>query len=146
MKKQTIAKIAIAAGLLLGGGAIGYAASDGLQNLSAIRNNFDTVFATAKSQKESLDRLNDQLAQNDQAQQQLKDQIAELQKQVDGKNDDVENKQNELDQKQQELDQKQQEADQLQQQLDQSKSANEQLEQRVEELKHYTDEKVAELQ
>ena len=138
-KTKIIITVLVAVALLFGGAIVGYAASNGFANLDAIKANFDKVLNIGKSQKQTISDLQNKLSQNDNAQEQLKNQILDLQNNVNGK-------QSEIDAKQKDLDAKQREYDKLQQQMDSVKSNNDQLENKIAELKNYTDQKVREIE
>ena len=138
-KNKIIITVLVALALLFGGGIIGYASSNGFANLDAIKANFDKVLNIGKSQKQTISELQNKLNQNDNAQEQLKNQILDLQNNVNGK-------QSEIDAKQKDLDAKQREYDKLQQQMDSVKDNNDQLENKISELKNYTDQKAREIE
>lgn len=137
-KTKIIITVLVALALIFGGAIVGYAASNSFANLDAIKANFDKVLNIGKSQKQKIYDLQNQLSQNDNSQEQLKNQILDLQNAVGSK-------QYEIDSKQKALDAKQREYDSLQQKMDGMKSDKDQLENKIFELKNYTDQKVREV-
>lgn len=137
--KKVVIIVLVALSLLFGGAIVGYAASNGFANLDAIKANFDKVLNIGKSQKQKISYLQNQLSQNGNTQEQLRNQILDLQ-------NNVGSKQSEIDAKQKEIDSKQREYDSLKQQMDGMKSDNDQLENKISELKNYTDQKAREVE
>ncbi len=71
-KKKIIIAVLVVLTLLFSGGIIGYAASNGFANLDAIKANFDKVLSVGKSQKQTINDLQNKLSQNNNIQEQLK--------------------------------------------------------------------------
>lgn len=137
--KKVVIAVLVALALLFGGAIVGYAASNGFANLDSIKVNFDKVLNIGKSQKQTISDLQNQLSQNGNSQEQLRNQILDLQNAVGSK-------QSEIDAKQKEIESKQREYDSLKQQMDGMKSDKDQLENKIGELKNYTDQKVREVE
>lgn len=137
--KKVVIAVLVALALIFWGAIVGYAASNGFANLDAIKENFDKVLYIGKSQKQKISELQNQLSQNGNIQEQLRNQILDLQNNVGAK-------QSEIDAKQKALDAKQRKYDSLKQQMDGMKSTNDQLENKIAELKNYTDQKAREVE
>ena len=155
MKKHKKA-ILTGATLLMVGGATGYAATNIFGNLDAIKENYDTTFNFAKSQKQKADELQQQLDNESGNKEQLQNEINNLKSEIENiktnhaqeitnKQAEITAKQEEINAKQQEVNQKQESINQLNNQLGELNGQLAQVESRVSELLNYTNNGVQEL-
>ena len=155
MKKHKKA-ILTGATLLMVGGATGYAATNIFGNLDAIKENYDTTFNFAKSQKQKADELQQQLDNESGNKEQLQNEINNLKSEIENikqnhaqeitnKQAEITAKQDEINSKQQEVNQKQESINQLNNELGQLTGELAQVEAKVIELLNYTNDRTSEL-
>ena len=155
MKKHKKA-ILTGATLLTLGTATGYAATNILGNLDAIKENYNITFNFAKSQKQKAEDLQRQLDNESGNKEQLQNEINRLQteiqniktnhaQEITNKQAEITAKQDEINAKQQEVNQKQESINQLNNELGQLNGELAQVEAKVNELLNYTNERTNEL-
>ena len=155
MKKRN-KLILTGATLLTLGGATGYAATNIFGNLDAIKENYDITFNFAKSQKQKVDELQQQLDNESGNKEQLQNEIKNLKSEIENiktnhateitnKQAEINAKQDEINAKQQEVNQKQESINQLNNELGQLNGELAQVEAKVNELLNYTNNGVHEL-
>ena len=155
MKKRNKA-ILTGIALLTLGTATGYAATNILGNLDAIKENYNITFEFAKSQKQKADELQTKLDNESGNKEQLQNEIKNLKSEIENiktnhaqeisnKQAEITAKQQEIDAKQQEVNQKQETINQLNNELGQLNGELAQVEAKVIELLDHTNNGVQEL-
>ena len=155
MKKRNKALLT-GVSLLTLGTVTGYAATNILGNLDAIKENYNITFNFAKSQKQKADDLQQQLDNESGNKEQLQNEINNLKSEIENiktnhateitnKQAEITAKQNEINAKQQEVNQKQESINQLNNELGQLNGELAQVEAKVDELLNYTNDRTNEL-
>ena len=155
MKKRN-KLILTSATLLTLGGVTGYAATNIFGNLDQIRENYDITFNFAKSQKQKVAELQQQLDQESGGKEQLQNEINNLKSEIENikqnhateianKQAEIAAKQEEINLKQQEVNQKQETINQLNNELGQLNGELAQVEAKVNELLNHTNDRTNEL-
>ena len=155
MKKRNKA-ILTGATLLTLGTATGYAATNILGDLDAIKENYNITFNFAKSQKQKADELQTKLDNESGNKEQLQNEINQLKtdieniktnhaQEITNKQAEIEAKQDEINSKQQEVNQKQESINQLNNELGQLNGELAQVETKVIELLNHTNDRTNEL-
>ena len=155
MKKRN-KLILTGATLLTLGTATGYAATNIFGNLDAIKENYDTTFNFAKSQKQKVEDLQRQLDNESGNKEQLQNEIDNLKSEIENiktnhaqeitnKQAEIKAKQDEINLKQQEVNQKQETINQLNNELGELKGQLSQVEAEVNNLLNYTNQRTSEL-
>ena len=138
------------------GGVTGYAATNIFGNLDAIRENYDTVFNFAKTQKQKAAELQQQLDNESGNKEQLQNEINQLKNEIENiktnhaqeitnKQAEITAKQEEINAKQQEVNEKQESINQLNNQLGELNGQLSQVEAEVSNLLNYTNDRTNEL-
>ena len=155
MKKRN-KLILTGATLLTLGTATGYAATNIFGNLDAIKENYDTTFNFAKSQKQKVEDLQRQLDNESGNKEQLQNEINNLKSEIENikqnhaieitnKQAEIAAKQDEINAKQQEVNEKQESINQLNNQLSNLNGELAQVEAKVIELLNHTNDRTNEL-
>ena len=154
--KKSNKLILTSATLLMLGGATGYAVTNIFGNLDQIRENYDITFNFAKSQKQKVTELQQQLDQESGNKDKLQNEINNLKSEIENikqnhateitnKQAEIKAKQEEINAKQQEVNQKQETINQLNNELGQLNGELAQVEARVADLLNHTNERTSEL-
>ena len=154
MKKKI--KLLSATALLMVGGATGYAATNIFGDLDTIRENYDITVNFAKTQKQKVSELQQELENEAGNKEQLQSEINQLKADIENiesnhdveitnKNAEIQSKQDEINAKQQEVNQKQESINQLNNELGQLTGELAQVEAKVSELLNYTNDRTSEL-
>ena len=155
MKKRNKLTL-IGATLLTLGTATGYAATNIFGNLEAIKENYNITFNFAKSQKQKVAELQQQLDNESGNKEQLQNEINNLKSEIENiktnhaqeianKQAEITAKQEEINAKQQEVNQKQESINQLNNELGQLNGELAQVETKVIELLNHTNDRTNEL-
>ena len=155
MKKRN-KLILTGATLLTLGGVTGYAATNIFGNLEAIKENYNITFNFAKSQKQKVAELQQQLDNESGNKEQLQNEINNLKSEIENiktnhaqeianKQAEITAKQEEINAKQQEVNQKQESINQLNNELGQLNGELAQVETKVIELLNHTNDRTNEL-
>lgn len=154
MKKRI--KLLSATALLMVGGVTGYAATNIFGDLDTIRENYDITFNFAKTQKQKVSELQQELENEAGNKERLQSEINQLKADIENiesnhaveitnKNAEIKAKQDEINAKQQEVNAKQEAINQLNGELGQLNGELDQVEAQVTDLLNHTNNGVNEL-